>query len=64
MPIFFQVPKVKKYATKTLPYMLSKFESQVGEKGFFVADQVIKITMYTYMCITGGACFWVKTSIF
>ena len=42
MEVFFQSAAVKKYAAETMPDMI-RLENLVGEKGFFVGDQVTKI---------------------
>ena len=38
--IKLQAEEVTKYASETLPNMLANLEKQVGEKGYFVADQL------------------------
>ena len=47
MEVFFQSAAVKKYATETMPNMMTRLENLVGEKGFFVGDQVSKIHSYS-----------------
>ena len=34
---------MQKYATETMPNMMTRLENLVGGKGFFVGDQVTKI---------------------
>ena len=33
---------MKKFATETIPNLMTRLEKMVGEKGFFVGDQVTK----------------------